>query len=105
MIFAVDGSRALEALARHTLDQGAPEVAVVLAEAAAAREPLLESIQTVMIRAHLQCGNRTAAIGEYRKYHRRLGRELGIRPSPALTRLVQTTGVAPPRDTMRAAGA
>lgn len=97
--------RALEALARHTLEEGLPEMAVVLAEAAAVREPLLESIQAVMIRAHLQCGNQTAAIGEYRKYRRRLGRELGIRPSPALTSLVRTTGFAPGPGTVRTAGA
>jgi DNA-binding SARP family transcriptional activator len=87
--------RALEALARHTLEHGRPDLAVIFAEAAAMREPLLESIQAVMIRAHLMCGNPTAAIGEYRKYDRRLGRELGIRPSPALTTLVQSTGFAP----------
>lgn len=86
--------RALEALARFSLDDGRPEVAVVLAEAAAAHEPLLESIQALVIRAHLMCGNHAAAIGEYRKYDRRLGRELGIRPSAALMDLVQSTGFA-----------
>jgi DNA-binding SARP family transcriptional activator len=96
--------RALEALARHALEHDRPDLAVVLAEAAAMREPLLESLQAVMIRAHLMCGNPTAAIGEYRKYRSRLGRELGIRPSPALTRLVQSTGFAPRASRKRAAG-
>lgn len=87
--------RALESLTRLALKSGRPSLAADLAERAIALEPLMESTQALLIRAHLMEGNPAAAVQVYRSYSRRLGQELGIRPSSSLTDLIGSTGFVP----------
>lgn len=87
--------RALEALAGMALTAGRAELAGAAAERAIVLEPLMESTQRLLIRAHLMEGNPAAAVQVYRSYCRRLGRELGIRPSSSLTELIGSTGFVP----------
>ncbi|WP_051518265.1 AfsR/SARP family transcriptional regulator [Intrasporangium chromatireducens] len=94
--------RALESLARMALKAGRGGLAGALAERAIALEPLLESTQALLIRAHLMEGNPAAAVQVYRSYCRRLGEELGIRPSSSLTDLIGSTGFVPPTAAARA---
>ncbi|MEO7132476.1 MAG: BTAD domain-containing putative transcriptional regulator [Dermatophilaceae bacterium] len=94
--------RALISVAQAALDGGRPDLAIVLAEQAEALEPLLESTQRLVIRAHLVSGNPAAAIRQYRDYDRRLRQELGIRPSEALSSLVRGTGFVLARRPARA---
>jgi DNA-binding SARP family transcriptional activator len=51
-------------------------------------DPLRESAQQVLVRAHLAEGNRCEALRSFRTYERILDSELGVRPSVALRRLV-----------------
>jgi DNA-binding SARP family transcriptional activator len=87
--------RALESLARMALKSRRAALAADLAERAIALEPLMESTQALLIRAHLMEGNPAAAVQVYRSYCRRLGQELGIRPSSSLTDLIGSTGFVP----------
>ncbi len=87
--------RALESLSRMALSSGRAELAGTLAERAVGLEPLMESTQSLLIRAYLMGGNPAAAVQAYRSYCRRLGSELGIRPSPSLTNLIGSTGFVP----------
>lgn len=48
---------------------------------ATSAEPLRESAQRALIRAHAAEGNLTEARRSYRAYHDLLGRELGVAPS------------------------
>jgi DNA-binding SARP family transcriptional activator len=52
-------------------------------------DPLRETAHEAVIRAHLAENNRGEALRQYRAYAQLVGEELGIEPSPALTRLVQ----------------
>lgn len=87
--------RALESLAEVALMTGRAQLAGALAERAIVIEPLMDSAQELLIRSYLMGGNQAAAVRVYRTYSRRLGRELGIRPSPALTELIGSTGFVP----------
>ncbi|MDN5795038.1 MAG: hypothetical protein L0H79_04725 [Intrasporangium sp.] len=84
--------RGLESLAEVALMTGRAQLAGALAERAIGIEPLTDSAQELLIRAHLLGGNRAAAIQAYRSYARRLLRELGIRPSASMTELIGSTG-------------
>ena len=60
--------------------------------AAVAAEPLRESAQRALIRAHLAEGNRSEALRQYRSYESLLRDELGLEPTSDLKALV---GLAP----------
>jgi DNA-binding SARP family transcriptional activator len=62
--------------------------AVQVGVVAVAGEPLRESANSMLIRAHLAEGNVVEAIRHYRSYSRLLGLELGICPSLQMTRLI-----------------
>ena len=79
---------ALNDLASELLDVGQNALAVTAAEEAFRLEPLLESSAGLLIRAHLDAGNRSTALLTYRRFHDLLNRELGVPPSRALTELV-----------------
>ncbi len=81
--------RALERVAEISLAAHDPSTAATAALEAIAIEPLLESVHSLAIRAHLQAGNRAAAAREFVMYRRLLERELRIAPSPMLYELVR----------------
>ena len=83
----------LEALCERLLALGRHAEAVDAGLAAVHSEPLRESAYRMLISAHLAQGNRYEALREYQRYRRLLQEELGIEPSPLITRLVQ--GVRP----------
>ncbi len=86
---------ALEALCHRLLVADRPVDAIQVGLAAVAGEPLRESAQTMLIKAHLAEGNRYEAIRQYRSYCAVLKRELGLEPSPDLQALMAgTTGGA-----------
>jgi DNA-binding SARP family transcriptional activator len=62
--------------------------AVEAALSAVSAEPLRESAQRVLIEAHLAEGNRCEAWRSFSSYRDLLVRELGVRPSPELRRLL-----------------
>ncbi len=72
--------RALEFLALSELGRGNHDLALSAAQQAITIEPLRESAQSIVIRAHLLAGNPSAAIHAYRVYRRRLQDELSIVP-------------------------
>ncbi|MFI8455807.1 BTAD domain-containing putative transcriptional regulator [Kitasatospora sp. NPDC085464] len=79
---------ALEALAGAFVGAGRFPEAVAAAGAAVRADPLRESSQTCLIRAHLAEGNAGEALRDVECYERRLRAELGM-PAPArLRRLV-----------------
>ena len=53
-----------------------------------ASDPLRESAQRLLVRAHLSEGNVVEALRQYRSYTDLLARELGVRPSKAMEELV-----------------
>jgi len=79
---------ALETLCEQLTACGRYAFAVDAGMAAVAGEPLRESAQRVLIKAHLCEGNGNEAVKQYASYRRRLRAELGIEPSPQLTSLV-----------------
>jgi DNA-binding SARP family transcriptional activator len=79
---------ALETLCEQLIAAGRYAVAVDAGMAAVAGEPLRESAQRVLIKAHLCEGNGNEAVKQYAAYSRRLRAELGIEPSPQLKNLV-----------------
>jgi DNA-binding SARP family transcriptional activator len=85
--------RALERLAEISLARHDIRTALTAALEAIAIEPLLESTRILVVRAHLQAGNRAAAVREFAGYRRLLDRELHIAPSPVLFNLVRHLGV------------
>lgn len=62
--------------------------AVQFGLAAVAAEPLRESAQRLLVRAHLCEGNLAEAVRQYRSYTDLLARELQVRPSAAMEELV-----------------
>ncbi|WP_051427448.1 BTAD domain-containing putative transcriptional regulator [Arthrobacter sp. H20] len=81
--------RALETLADMYLAQGQLPSALDAAIAAAALDPLLESVQRTLLRIHLAGGNHGSAIRSYRSYQATLERECGVRPSGRITELIR----------------
>jgi DNA-binding SARP family transcriptional activator len=51
-------------------------------------EPLRESGQAILIKAHLRAGNLADACRQYHRFRANLWDELGLRPSADLCRLV-----------------
>lgn len=80
---------ALEALCDLFATAGKYWHAVEAGLAAVRGDPLRESAQRALIRAHLAEGNTLEARRQYRAYEDLLGRELGIRPSARIEQLVQ----------------
>ncbi|MFJ2894789.1 BTAD domain-containing putative transcriptional regulator [Streptomyces sp. NPDC087218] len=62
--------------------------AVTAAHAAVQADPLRESSQASLIRAHLAEDNRSEALCDFERYEQHLRDELGLRPTPRLCRLV-----------------
>ncbi|MDT0455036.1 BTAD domain-containing putative transcriptional regulator [Streptomyces sp. DSM 41527] len=79
---------ALEALAGAFIDTKQFAGAVAAAHAAVQANPLRESSQASLIRAHLAEGNPSEALDEFERYTHRLRDELGLRPTPRLCHLV-----------------
>ena len=80
--------RALERLARVSLDNGHPTDSVDFAVEAVRLEPLVESAVALHIRALLGDGDLSAALREYRRFRDRIRGELGVGPSRTLTELL-----------------
>lgn len=88
---------ALEHLAARHLAEGHPARALVPALAAVAVEPLRESAQRLVVRAHLAEGNTSEALRQFAAYRELLWRELRLRPGRQLVALLPTSpdGAAP----------
>jgi DNA-binding SARP family transcriptional activator len=87
---------ALEALAATALAEGDLDLARPAAQAVVHAEPLRESAQRLLLRAHLAAGNLADVVRLYRGYRRLLHDELGVAPSPHIDALVSALGVAAP---------
>jgi DNA-binding SARP family transcriptional activator len=79
---------ALEQLSRHLSAAGRHAQAVDAAIAAVGAEPLRESAQRTLIRAHLAEGNLVEAQRSFRTYRELLAVELGVDPAPELWQLI-----------------
>ncbi len=86
---------ALESLAATFIDTKQFAGAVAAAHAAVQANPLRESSQASLIRAHLAEGNLSEALDDFERYEHRLRDELGLRPTPRLRHLVD--GLQRPR--------
>lgn len=82
---------ALEQLALDDLAHDRPLDAVDTALAAIAADPLRESAQHILVRAHLAAGNRAAALSHFERFRAMLARDLGVTPSGGLVDLVAGT--------------
>lgn len=80
---------ALEAMAERLIDMGRVGDAFLAALAATTDDPLRESAQRALIKVHLAEGNTGEAVRQLRRCEQLFERELGMRPSPQLSRLVQ----------------
>jgi DNA-binding SARP family transcriptional activator len=80
---------ALEALSRQLTDAGRCAEAVEAAMMAVSAEPLRESAQRSLIRAHLAEGNWIEGRRSFEAYRKLLSRELGTQPDPDLAALVR----------------
>lgn len=79
---------ALEAQSRRLIQQGRHAEAVEAALVATGADPLRESAQQCLIRAHLAAGNWITGRQCLRTYRSVLRREIGVEPSPALLALL-----------------
>lgn len=80
---------ALERVVSDDLDGGRALDAVDTALAAVAAEPLRESAQLLLVRAHLAAGNRAAARDQYHRFRDLLAIELHVEPSAAISELIE----------------
>jgi DNA-binding SARP family transcriptional activator len=80
---------ALEALAARLTETGRLGEAIHAALAVVNVEPLRESAQATLIRAHLAEGNQSEALRVYERYAGHLQTELGIEPTAGLRDLVR----------------
>jgi DNA-binding SARP family transcriptional activator len=78
----------LETLAGQMLTARRYAEAVTAAQAAVHADPLRESGQVCLVRAHLAEGNPSEAVQAFDRYGRRLHEELGLEPTERLHRLV-----------------
>jgi DNA-binding SARP family transcriptional activator len=83
---------ALEALSRALIEEGRHSLAIQAALAAVRAEPLRESAQTVLVRAHLGEGNVSEALRQLDSYRRLLAEELGLKPSARIEALLTVPG-------------
>ncbi len=79
----------MESLSRELVRVGRIAEAVEAAIDAVWFEPLRESAQEALIRAHLAEGNQVEALRAYDSFDRLIRRELGVAPSSPLTALVR----------------
>lgn len=79
---------ALEELADRDIRHGRPLDAIDRALACVAVEPLRESAQALVVRAHLAAGNRAAAVASFERFRALLAHELAVEPSAELCALV-----------------
>ncbi|MEV4319598.1 BTAD domain-containing putative transcriptional regulator [Actinocrispum sp. NPDC049592] len=79
---------AIEGLSRRFCEAGRLAEGVEAAMTVVCAEPLRESAQRVLIEAHLAEGNVGEARRAFEEYRTCVRTELGVDPSPALTRLV-----------------
>jgi DNA-binding SARP family transcriptional activator len=75
-------------LAMDALQRGEGQSALAYADAMIAYDPCDETAREVAIRAHLQMGDRSAAIRHLRQYQKTLQAELQCDPSPTILALV-----------------
>lgn len=87
---------ALEGLAREFIDAEQFAGAVTAAHTAVQADPLRESSQVSLIRAHLAEGNLAEALDHFERYAWRLRNELGLRPTQRLRQLVAGLRQSPP---------
>lgn len=80
---------ALEALADRFRAADRYLAALQAALAAIAIEPMRESAHRAAIEVHIAEGNMASALRHYQRYRGLLHRELGVAPSPRMTRLVR----------------
>jgi DNA-binding SARP family transcriptional activator len=80
---------ALEDLAAQQLDGGQPLDAVDTALQAVAADPLRESAQILLVRAHLAAANRVAARHQFECFRELLISELRVEPGPEMQALLQ----------------
>jgi DNA-binding SARP family transcriptional activator len=80
---------ALETLCERLAERRRFGPAVEAGLCAVQAEPLRESAQRALIRAHLAEGNACEAIRQYRRYKELLDNELGLKPSAELADLVR----------------
>jgi DNA-binding SARP family transcriptional activator len=80
---------ALEALAKRLIELEQFAEAVEAATVAVATDPLRESAQRWLIRAHLAEGNTSEAIRQYHRYRELLAKAIGLAPSTKMEGLVQ----------------
>ncbi len=80
--------RVTHRLASDALANADARSALRLCEEMLARDPCDEPACEIAIRAHLELGDRAAAVRQYRRYSRALLDELGCEPSASLTTLV-----------------
>lgn len=78
----------LETIAERLTSAGAHLAALEAAFAAIAIDPVRESAHRAVIAVHLAQGNAGSALRHYQHYRGLLHRELGVLPSPNMTRLV-----------------
>jgi DNA-binding SARP family transcriptional activator len=86
---------ALEGLALALAEEGRFCLALEAALAAVRSEPLRESAHRVVVLVHLREGNRSEALRHLEGYRVLLDRELGVPPSPALLRLLDSGAYVP----------
>ena len=75
-------------LAADSLNRGATEIALELAGDLIELDPCDETAREIAIRAHLQDGDRAAAVRQFRQYREILLAELQVEPSRSITDLV-----------------
>ena len=80
---------ALEDVAELQLAAGRPLDAVDTAMAAIEAEPLRETAQHLLLRAHLAAGNRAAVLRQYKSFRQLVMAELGIEPGLAMRRTAE----------------
>lgn len=81
----------LEALSARHLRDGRLEAAVAVAARCVEVEPLRETAQRALLRAHLALGNRSAARAAFYAYAERLQTVLGRVPAAEMVRMMQPT--------------
>jgi DNA-binding SARP family transcriptional activator len=87
---------ALEELSSALTAVGRAAAAVDAALLAVRCDPLRETAQGALLRAHLAEGNRADAVRQYRAYERLLATELGVTPSAELASLLEQGGAGVP---------
>jgi DNA-binding SARP family transcriptional activator len=81
---------ALESVAERLISAGRHGQAVQAALMAVGEEPLRESSNRTLVRAHLAQGNQGEAIVHYQRYRRALHEELQVEPSPLFENLIRS---------------